>query len=535
MTLAALAHRVVLSSGWQRRLIALVTGVASSFAMAPYNLWPLLAVTLPVFVWLLDGTGSGRAGMIGAFFVGWWFGFGYFVAGLYWIGVAFLVEADKFAWLLPFAVMGLPAYLAIFTGLGAVLARLLWAPGVGRIFAFAFGIGIFEWLRGHLLTGFPWNSFGYALAAVPAWAQAASVIGLWGLTFLALAIFASPAVLIDTTQAMRRPWLWPAVAALSLILLAAFGAQRLARFEAGFVPDARLRIMQPNLPQDQKFQASAKHAILDRYVSISDRATGPNRTGIRDVTHLFWPESAFPFFLEQEADALARIADLIRGHTVLVTGAARLEEPRSGAGEVHVYNSIRVVTSDGAISATYDKVHLVPFGEFLPFQDLLERIGLEQLTRVRGGFSAGPRLRTLAIPGLPPAAPLVCYEAIFPGDVIPDGPRPAWMLNVSNDAWFGITAGPHQHFAQARLRTIEEGLPLVRATNNGISAVIDPLGRIVSMLPLGVDGVLDAALPLAIAPTFYARFGDTGALLIAMLFGAIATFAMRRKKFRASR
>jgi len=533
MTLAALAYRVVLSSGWQRRLIAAGAGALSSLVMAPYALWPLLAITLPVFVWLLDGAGTGRAGLASAFASGWWFGFGYFLAGLYWIGAAFLVEADRFAWLLPIAVAGLPAYLAFFTGFGAVIARFLWVPGAGRIFAFALGLGIAEWLRGHLLTGFPWNSFGYALAAVPALAQAASVVGLWGLTLLALAIFASPATLADKLEATRRPWLAPAIAAVVLALLGAFGGYRLATTETEFVADAKLRIMQPNLPQDQKFQASAKHAILDRYISISDRATAPDRQGIRDVTHLFWPESAFPFFLEQEADALARISDLIHGGTVLITGAARLEEPRPPATEPRVYNSVRVVTSDGAISATTDKVHLVPFGEFLPFQNVLESIGLEQLTRVRGGFAAGSRLRVLSIPRLPPAAPLVCYEAIFPGEVIPEGPRPSWMLNVSNDAWFGLTAGPYQHFAQARLRTIEEGLPLVRATNNGISAVVDPYGRIVASLPLGRDGVLDARLPVAIEPTFYARYREAGTVTIAALFAAIAMFA-RRRTFRAA-
>jgi apolipoprotein N-acyltransferase len=531
MTLAALAYRVVLSSGWQRRLIAAGAGAFSALAMAPYNLWPLLAITFPILVWLLDGTGSGRSGLIGAFAAGWWFGFGYFLAGLYWIGMAFLVEADRFAWLLPIAVVSLPAGLALFTGLGAVIARLLWTPGASRIFAFALGLGIAEWLRGHLLTGFPWNSFGYALAAVPALAQTASVVGLWGLTFIALAVFASPAVLTDKPEATRRPWLAPAIAVLVLAALGVCGLYRLASTETRFVADAKLRIMQPNLPQDQKFQPAAKQAILDRYISISDRATAPDRQGIRDVTHLFWPESAFPFFLEQEADALARIADLLHGGAVLITGAARLEEPRPPASEARVYNSIRVIGSDGAISATYDKVHLVPFGEFLPFQHFLESIGLEQLTRIRGGFSAGPRLRTLSIPRLPPAAPLVCYEAIFPGEVIPEGPRPAWMLNVSNDAWFGLSAGPYQHFMQARIRTIEEGLPLVRATNNGISAVVDPLGRIVNALALGQEGVLDASLPLPIEPTYYARYRDAGALMIAALFAGVAMIA-RRRKFR---
>jgi len=531
-SLAALAYRVVLASGWQRRLIAAGAGALSSLAMAPYDLWPLLFITLPVFVWLLDGAGAGRAGWISAFASGWWFGFGYFVAGLYWVGMAFLVQADRFAWLMPFAVVGLPAYLAFYTGFGAVLARLLWAPGARRIFAFALAMTVAEWLRGHLLTGFPWNSFGYALAAAPALAQIASVIGLWGLTLIALFVFASPAVLVDRPEDTKRRWMLPAAAALVLAALAAFGSYRLATTTTAFVAGPKLRIMQPNLPQDQKFQASAKHAIMDRYVSVSDRATAPDRQGVRDVTHLFWPESAFPFFLEQEPDALARIADLVHGGAVLVTGAARLEEARQPAKEARVYNSIRVIGSDGAIVATADKVHLVPFGEFLPFQNLLESIGLEQLTRVRGGFSPAPRLRALSIPGLPPAAPLVCYEAIFPGAVIPDGPRPAWLLNVSNDAWFGMTAGPYQHFAQARLRTIEEGLPLVRATNNGISAVVDPLGRVVNSLALGQDGALDAPLPRPIAPTLYARYGEAGTLVIAALFGAIVIVG-RRKKFRA--
>ena len=188
-----------------------------------------------------------------------------------------------------------------------------------------------------------------------------------------------------------------------------------------------------------------------------------------------------------------------------------------------------MIGPDGAIVATYDKVHLVPFGEYLPFQNFLESLGLEQLTRVRGGFTAGPKLRTLNIPGLPPAAPLICYEAIFPGAVIPDGPRPAWMLNVSNDAWFGMTPGPYQHLAQARLRAVEEGLPLVRATNNGISAVIDPLGRIWKSIPLGQEGVLDSTLPMPINATFYAKYRDAPALVLAICF-AIFAFTARKKR-----
>ena len=533
MKLATLAHRVVLASGWRRRLIALGAGALSAFAMAPYDLWPLLTLTFPVLIWLIDGAGAGTAGLRSAFGAGWWFGFGYFFAGLYWIGMALLVEADQFGWLLPFAVLAIPAGLALFPALGAAIARLMWTPGPSRLLAFAVGFGTTEWLRGHVLTGFPWNSYGYALASIPVIAQAAAFVGLWGLTLLTLVTCASPAVLVDGREATRRPWLAPLLSAFVLAALALFGAHRLATIEVGRVEGVRLRIMQPNLPQDEKFRTSAKQAVMDRYVSLSDRATGADAQGVRDVTHLFWPESAFPFFLEREADALARIADLLPPGVVLVTGAVRLEEARSGEREPRVYNSIRVIGDDGAILATADKVHLVPFGEFLPFQSFLEQLGFEQLTRVRGGFTPGAGRRALMIPRLPPAAPLICYEVIFPGQVLPAAKRPTWLLNVTNDAWFGNTPGPYQHFAQARLRTIEEGLPLVRAANNGISAVVDPLGRIVRALPLGQDGVIDSILPKPIESTMYARFSDGPVLLLAVLF-IVIVLIVRRSNNRSS-
>jgi apolipoprotein N-acyltransferase len=503
--LAALSRAIVLASGWRRRLIALAAGAISALAMAPFDVWPVLALTFPVLVWLLDGVGSGGQGLRAAFAAGWWFGFGFFVAGLFWIGNALLVEADQFGWLLPLAVTGLPAGLAIFTGFGTLIARLLWARGPIRILAFAVGLLIAEWLRGHVLTGFPWNSFGYALAAIPPVAQSAAFIGLWGLTLIALVVFASPAVLADPHETKRRPYLWPTASALLLVLMAAGGFYRLSIAEVRNVDGVRLRLMQPNLPQDDKFRPSAKQKVMDLYTSLSDRATRPESQGVRDVTHLIWPESAFPFFLEREADALARIADLLPPGVVLITGAARAEQR---GGTQNVYNSIRVIGDDGAILSTYDKVHLVPFGEYLPFQDFLESLGFQQLTKVRGGFTPGTAQRSLSVPRLPLAAPLICYEVIFPGLILAEGRRPSLLLNLTNDAWFGITPGPYQHFAQSRLRTIEEGLPLVRSANNGISAVVDPYGRVTSMLPLGREGVLDATLPQSIPAPIYARIGD---------------------------
>jgi apolipoprotein N-acyltransferase len=279
--------------------------------------------------------------------------------------------------------------------------------------------------------------------------------------------------------------------------------------------------MQPNLQQDEKFNYSAKNAVMERYLRLSDRATGPQSNGVADVTHLIWPESAFPFFLTREPEVMQQIAELLPPGTVLITGAIRPPNAPSGVRITRAYNSVYVIDHDGSILGIYDKVHLVPFGEYLPFQNLLERLGLTQLTKIRGGFIPGDRRRAMEVPRAPTMLPLICYEAIFPGAAVPDGERPGWLVNLTNDAWFGISSGPYQHFQQARMLAIAEGLPLVRAANDGISAVIDPVGRIVRSLPLGAEGVLDAPLPRAIEPTIYARFGNLVAILLMVTAGIL--------------
>ena len=518
---------IILAWGWKRACIALLAGALSSLAMAPFNAWPILFLTFPVAVWQIDGAGAGRwRGVPAAALTGWWFGLGYFVPGLYWIGYAFLVDAPTFAWLMPFAILGLPAYLALFMALGFALARLFWTRDASRIIALAASLTISEWLRGHALTGFPWNTLGYALSEPLALAQAASLIGLWGLTFLAVAIFASPAALIDGASRGRKPWIAPALAVIVLLAMTTFGAIRLSQQPTVLVAKTRLRIMQPNLQQDAKFNYGAKAEVMKKYLTLSDRASGPQSTGVRDVNILIWPESAFPFFLTREADAMAEIADLLPKGTVLVTGSVRAPDVPPGTRITRAYNSIYVIDHDGNVLSVYDKLHLVPFGEFLPFQDFMEKIGFEQLTRVQGGFIPGVHRRSMDVPNAPRMLPLICYEAIFPGDVVEHIDRPGWIVNLTNDGWFGISTGPYQHLQQARLRAIEQGLPLVRAANTGISAVIDPLGRIVARLGLGLEGVLDAPLPAAIPPTPYARAGDIPVLII---LAAAWLFVIRRR------
>jgi apolipoprotein N-acyltransferase len=432
-----------------------------------------------------------------AFSAGWWFGFGFFLAGLWWIGAAFLVEADEFAWLMPLAIIGLPAGLALFFGLGAALAQLLWSEDWRRIFALAAGLGASEWLRAHILSGFPWNALGYALTAGEILMQSAALFGVYALTVVAVALFAAPAVLAPAMG--RRSFVLPALSMTGLALLGLYGALRLAQAEAAFVPDMSVRIVQPALSQLQKWDQRNKDEVLSTYFRLS----APEESPLTPGTLLVWPESAFPYPLTREPGTLAAIAELLPPETALVTGAYRTES--AAAEAARYFNTIYVIGDEGTILDAYDKVHLVPFGEYLPAAaTTLDRIGIRQLTGE--GFSPGPPRQPLALPFGPLPIPLICYEAIFSGELIGEGDVPGFLLNVTNDGWFGRTIGPYQHFHQARVRSVEEGLPLVRAANTGISATVDAYGRIVAEAELGDETMIEGRLPAAILPPPYAEW-----------------------------
>lgn len=539
--LARFAHWVMLTSGWRRLLVASLAGAVGALAMPPFGAFPALLVSVSIAVWLVDGAATGRRGdrasILACFVIGWAWGFGYLTAGLWWLGSAFLVEADEFLWALPLGVVGLPAVLALFYAVAFALARILWSPGSARILAFAFGMSSLEWLRGHLFTGFPWNTLGMALGQNLWFMQTSSVIGLYGLTLLAVTIAATPAVIATGTTGRAR-WMPVFLASLVMAALAIFGMMRLPTGATGTVAGVRLRLVQPNLNQDAKFRPENREDILDRYIELSDRAAAPDRSGIADVTHVIWPESAFPFLIQRDPASLARIAAALPPGRQLITGAARAEEPLS-AERPRFFNSILTVSAGPTLGDVYDKVHLVPFGEYLPgpLDAFLRAIGLRQFVSIPGGFTAGTRStqRLLDVPGLPPVAATICYEAIFPGEILPARsgdtslPVPGLILNLTNDAWFGDTPGPRQHFAQARLRAVEEGLPLVRDANTGISAVVDPYGRIVASLPVGVEGILDADLPVRLSGrTAYATLGDYPFAAMLAIFGLVAFRARRR-------
>jgi apolipoprotein N-acyltransferase len=507
-----LAGQIALLEGGRRALAAFLAGLLASLALPPVSALPVLALAFPLLVWLIDGAREGgfRRGMGASFLIGWCFGFGYFLGGLWWLGAAFIIGGEEFIWLLPLGVLGLPAGLALFTAFGIMLARALWSPGLARLASLAFGLGASEWARAQLFTGFPWNGFGQVFADHLWLAQGAALIGAEGLGLFAIVVFAAPAT-FGTGRHILARWLPALLAGLALLALIGYGAARLyptggvrpSLSRMALVPDVKIRIVQPNIAQEEKNRGGSGPDILRRHLEMSDRSTGTHARGLADVTHLFWPEAAFPFILDRESRAMEAIAQaLAPGGTILVTGAIRAEEAPETARRFRFYNAIQMFDREG-LQATYDKMHLVPFGEYLPFENLLRAVGLQQFVRVVGGFSASPRRRPLDIPGLPGSLPIICFETIFPHEIAPaEGSRPV-MVNVTNDAWFGSTAGPYQHLAQARLRTIEFGLPMIRVANSGISAVIDPYGRLVAQASLGVAEVLDAPLPAPGGHTLY--------------------------------
>jgi apolipoprotein N-acyltransferase len=515
--------------GWRRAALSFVLGAFSVLAFAPFHLWPVLFLTFPSLVWLLDGIAESATERRAikakrAAWTGWWFGFGTFLAGLYWIGIAFFVEADKFAWLMPFAVTSMPAGLALFYAAACAVAMLLWRPGARRIVVLAFALFAAEWLRGHILTGFPWNLWGYSLAGSDSLMQTASLFGIYGLTLAALLIFASPAAAVGPLSGnSARRWLFPA---LCMSLLGAgwvWGALRLAGAEDTSHSDVRLRLVQGNVAQADKWKPEKREPIFQRLLDLSARP--PASADTPAFTHLIWPETSLPFlFMLNDAIYEPRAREvfdkLLPDRASMILGAERIEATKREDGQFvinRVFNSLFAVASDANVAAIYDKTHLVPFGEYVPFEDLLSTIGIKQLTHLNSGFASGVHRRLMQIGNVPAFSPLICYEAIFPGRVIGDDGRPEWLLNLTNDAWFGSSTGPYQHLHQTRVRAVEEGLPLVRAANTGISAIVDGYGRIKASLPLNTAGVIDSALPVALEPTKYGTYRGFSLIVVALM------------------
>ena len=478
----------------------------AALAMPPLFWLPFGVIGMMGFVWLWDTAPTARIAALRA----WAWGLGHFTVGSYWMVEAFFVPPADFAPLAVPAVLGLAIALGIYPAAAAWAAKKLalrWPHLAGRyrrLVLLAVAWTATEWLRGHLFTGYPWNPLGHVWAFATPLLQSASLVGVYGLGTLSFMVLAAPAAG------------WRASLAALAAVGVAGGAGRwvMAPIDANATGPI-IRIVQPNIPQGEKWRDDSRAAELKKLLDLS------RRDGFDKLAAVVWPETATPFIVQPNSRGLAMLAVAAPPGGYLLAGAARAgEDPGDG-----VWNSLLAIDPEGAVKATYDKVHLVPFGEYIPFHKewppLTGLIG-------RGSFEKGESFTTLSLPGLPPFSPLICYEAIFPGEVTGPGERPAWLLNVTNDAWFGTSSGPYQHLTSARLRTVEEGLPMIRAANTGVSAVIDAFGRVIASLDMERAGVIDRALPPPRAATLYARWRDWTLLVLLTILALFVASARRR-------
>lgn len=498
----------------QRLALSALLGGASAFGFAPLYLWPLMLVAFCGLVWLLDtAKGAKQAAACGLCF-----GFAHFAVGLYWVAISFQFQADLPIWFGWAAVVALAAYLALYPAAAMALCWTLWSQRPTRILVLAGSWAAGEWLRGHLFGGFPWNSVAQIWADSPLMLQTARWAGSYGLSLLTVALFASVALLVDWRRAAGRALL---IAGAVGTVMIADGWWRMSDVEPGS-HGLRVHLVQPNIRQDLKTDPKRRLEILEAYEGLTAAALKQRGPGL-----VIWPETAVHYDVAGDGVTRFRLARLLGPTDALILGTVGQKFTTDGKW-VGSRNSLVAINSAGEITGAYDKVQLVPFGEYLPAAGLLSKLGLTSVAAGGARFLPGEGPVTLA-PGTPPFSPLICYEIIFPGRVVAPGPRPEWILNISNDAWFGDSSGPHQHLAQARLRAVEEGLPVVRSTPTGISAVIDPYGRSLARTGLGDKVVLTADVPTPAGRTLYARLGDWSflALLLASLLIGRAAWPTR--------
>jgi apolipoprotein N-acyltransferase len=493
------------------KFLSLLCGVVFALALPPLNLWFLAPVAMFGICTIVNQHTHRSARHW--FLTGLCFGFGYFIAALHWIGFAFFVDAKSDLWMMPFALGGLALFLSCYWALAFVAALHGAKKGLPLLLTLPVCLTIAEWLRGHLFTGFPWASPGLMTDGMAGVEQLASLLGLYGLGFCVLVWAIMPWQLWNDWSVVRRLSWRIAVVALSFPAALVWGNWRVTQFPTTYVADVTVRLVQPNISQSDKWRDDNKLKIFDQLLAFSN---SPSQT---KPTVIVWPESSVPFLLDESAVGLARIGEMLGPGRTLVGGTIRRE--KTDAVMDQYFTSVLVINGKGEVTSHYDKWRLVPGGEFLPFAWLLEPMGFSKIANLPESFTAGdgPHSLDVGVAGL--AGPLICYEAIFPDSLVDAAHRPHWLVNVTNDGWFGASVGPYQHLAQARMRAIEQGLPLVRAANTGISAVIDPVGRFIASTQLGQEAVLDAKMPSAINETVFARYGALPTLLLMLLVSVL--------------
>lgn len=474
-------------------IFCLILGLMSGLGFVPYAYIPLLFVTYSLFFLIFMQANSG----LSLFFTAFAFGFGVGAFSMSWLVNALLIDAEAFAWAVPLVPIGFGVFFGLFFAFPALLCRKL-NPVLPRLLAFAGWVTIFEWIRSWIFTGFPWNLIGSVWVSFLPVLQLAALTGVYGLSLFSIIWFATPYLIY------KKQYTFALCSIAGFLLVAGFGYFRLYELKPEYVWGVRLRLVQPNIEQSLKWTPDTAEDNFMKHIRLS------KSKGFEKITHVLWSETASPYPFDMAEDARAMAMTAVPQNGTLIAGSLRLADKDNKL----LSNSIFVLNDFGEIISFYDKSHLVPFGEYVPFRGLLP---FDKIVPIASDLKEGSGSKTVRVPNAPPAGMLVCYEIIFPNKVVDSKYRPAWLINVTNDGWYGLSAGPYQHLAAAQMRAVEEGLPVVRVANTGISAIIYPWGQIKSYLPLGTQGVLDDQLPKALNETVYARLGNWIILIFSLL------------------
>ncbi|NDE89515.1 MAG: apolipoprotein N-acyltransferase [Alphaproteobacteria bacterium] len=481
--------RITSSRPLYKNLICVLLGILSAFALPPLS-WPIVFLLgFGAFVTLLKSASSHKQ----SFALAWFYAVGFHLAGLYWISASLFIDIARYMWVLPFSLLALPAYLALIFGGAACAVHGLRHKPIIYCIALAVTLFLNEIVRGWFLSGFPWNLFGYIWSDTLPLIQSVSLFGIHGLTLLTLLAGTACSFLFQPLQ--KSSLIALAVIGIVFSGLSLWGAERLQSTPIAYHDAINLRMVQPAIEQTNRRTEQQRIAALSKIIVLSRQASE------KPITHIIWPETASPFFLNQDDASRATLKHIIPKNGALITGAPSRTVDQ---GVIHYFNSLVIMNDKGSIIGSYDKSHLVPFGEFVPLRNILQMVPVAVDVIGTADFTPGSGSKTLRPPSFPSFSTMICYEAIFSGQVVDETDRPQALIQITNDAWFGNTSGPYQHLAMARVRAIEEGLPLIRAANSGVSAIIDPLGRTIESLPLNATGVIDSAVPHALnnAPAF---------------------------------
>ena len=508
-------HKLVQHS----KICSFILGAISVAALPPYYTFPAAVIAFSGLFYLLTRTSKLKQ----SFALGYWFGVAHFGLGLSWIANALLVDVVAFGWLYPITILAAGIFFGLFSGLATCLIYKF-PTIIDKYLSFAAFWCLSEWLRSFILTGFPWNLLGTILTFSPQLYQSASLVGTYGLSLFTILFCTAPILLFSPLRRNK-------ILAITLIILLPttnylYGTYRINKLHNIFVPNGiKVRLVQPSISQELKWNINTLEQNFATYIELSQQE------GLNDIDFVIWGETASPFALDTDTKHRQQLLTAIPKQGHLITGAVRVQT--SPYGHPIPFNSMLAFNKQGDIISYYDKSHLVPFGEYIPLRQYLPT-WIKPITNTITDFQAGNGPRSISINNLPSFTPLICYEIIFPTQVINKHDRPEWLINLTNDGWYGDSAGPHQHLVSTIMRATEEGLTTVRVANNGISAIINPLGQIIEQMPLNHVGILDAKLPQKLSlPTLYSHYGNTIPLgltlllLIISLYSAIRSFSRK--------